>query len=209
MSKQSKIITNKAALKKYHDAGLGSQSAYVAFKEAGGKWRKQDFLAAYRMIGGTTKASYNIGGAKRAGVKKPKVEKYEKKRERKRAKDAALPARKPAKPRSQARKEKEKRHKKGKGGGGGAQVGKGYKIGAIDVTASTLGKPVDYKELMDDLKAHGIRVWDEDGGQVLHVAKSGDTVHVYGTAIYEPDNDDGGIAFGVAGSLISKIKREL
>jgi len=212
MSRADKIQENKAALLRYYAAGLNSNEAIDKFREEGGHWREQDFKAAYRMIRGTPKAGYNIGGAARAGVKEPKIEKYQKKAARKKAKKAALPAKGKKKARTPARKKKEAKKKAKRERApeiGGVIRGQGYTIKAIDITISTLGRPVNYRELQDDLQAHGIRIWSEEGRETLHLARSGDTLHVYGMAIFEPGNDEGGQAFGTARALIDKIKREL
>jgi len=210
MSKREKFSQNKDTLVAYKDAGLAPKEALRTFRASGGKYKTTDFYAAYRQITGQPRAAYNIGGAKRAAVKKPQVEKYEKKKVKERIKEAAKPkrAKKAAKPskgkkRTEKRKTKERRHKAGK------EKKANYQIKAIDIQASTLGKKISYQDLKEDLQAHGIRAWNEDGSDALYFAKSGDTVHVYGMAIYERDKDEGGQAFGVAGSLITKIKRSL
>jgi hypothetical protein len=215
MMRSDKIAQNKGALSSFYHAGLTPSEAYTAFKESGGKWRKQDFLNAYRVYTHEPKAPYNIGRAAPEHVAK-----FEKKKARKRVSEAKVKV-KGAKPRTKARKAKEARHKAARGmpdeieqtEGEGHYRGAGYEIrSGVDVTAWNKGD-VNFSDLVEDLKAHGIRFFDPDGGDTssLKLAKDSihGSVHLYGTAIYEEKNDKGGRAVGLSRVLIEKTMKAL
>ena len=203
----------KDEIKNWIKADLKPQAAYERFREAGGKQRKQDFLAAYREVSQKPKAAYNIGGAARKDVKQPKIEKYVKKREKKKAKAAKPATAKPARTRTPKRKAKEaKRKAKKGGGGGGGGAGKSYVITkGLDIAANYRAGAPDLKQLQRTLKDHGLRFFDRKGQQTLTLAKDGEngTVNLYGKAIYEPKKDLGGRATGIARVLIDKTMKEI
>lgn len=209
----------KNELKSYHNAGLSPARAYEKFREDGGRQRKQDFLAAYRVITQKPRAAYNIGGAKRSDVVKPKVEKYEKKREKKRVQEGK---KKPATKKPTGKKKRSESHgKKHKAGDhpfhpqenldtlGGP--GTSAKRSGTDISASyTAGSP-DLKSLKKELQDHGIKFFQRNGHDALTLAKDGEngTVNLYGTMIYDPSRDKGGRAVGIARTLINKAMKAI
>lgn len=192
-------------LKGYYHSGLSPGEAYARFREDGGHQRKQDFLSAYRVVTQQPKAAYNVGGAARAGVKKPKVEKYRKKAEKIKAKQ---PARKPAQKKKRSASHG-KKHKEG--GETPPEKTDSAKRRGVDVSAHFGAGAPDLVALKKDLQAHGIKFFRRGGKDALTLATDGEngTVNLYGTMIYEPKNDIGGRVTGVARTLIRSAMKKI
>jgi hypothetical protein len=200
--------TDPVTLKSLYSRGYGPAEAYDVFRAEGGHRRKQLFLNEYRQITQQPRAAYNVGGAKRAGVKKPKVEKYENKKEKLKTKPKA---KKPA-PKKKRSKSHGKKHK----GGGEEPPGEGEKANSakrrgVDVSAHYGAGAPDLRVLKKDLQAHGIKFFRRGGKDALTLAKDGEngTVNLYGTMVYEPSKDTGGRVTGVVRDLIRRAMKKI
>jgi hypothetical protein len=208
------MTVNPEILKDLYRRGLQPEEAYDTFRVEGGKRRKQFFLNEYRQITQNPRAAYNVGGAKRADVKKPNVEKYEKKKQKIKEKV------KNGKPRGASTKTGRKRteshgkkHKRKEELGEGEAPPKpdSAKRSGLDVSAHFMAGSPDLKALKKELQHHGIKFF---GGKdkreiVLATDKESGNVHLYGTAIYEASRDKGGKAVGIARELIMKTMKKL
>lgn len=207
----------KASIKE----GLSSNKTLEKLKAAGIEIRRQDAQAQVRQISQKPKAAYNIGGAKRADVKKPQVEKYIKKAAKKKAKQAAPASSKKSKKRTKSH---GKKHKRKTPAGPGAisdeehyegdVPGKGKKSAkrtGLDVTAHFTGDSPDLKKIKAELQRHGIKFFDSKDRRELVLAKDKESgnVHLYGTAVYEADKDQGGRVTGLTRVLLNKALKRL